>query len=314
MNTTPSFLERECWRDLAQLLEQLPSYEEVLERCAVAGKKFDVILDQDIVSVGSAGLLTEKEDAALEKILQSLKPWRRGPYSIFGHLIDSEWRCERKFARVTNALQLQNDTTPLADKVIADIGCSNGYYMFRMAGFSPKRVVGFEPIEANLFAFNLFQKYIKNPLILFELLGVEQISSFPDFFDLVLCMGVIYHRRDPFTMLKDIYSSMKRGGRIVLESLTIPGSQSVALFPEGRYCRMKNVYFLPTAECMRSMLVRAGFRDVEIKSTNKLSIEEQRVTALGADESLESWLTGENLEWTIEGHPAPYQTIVIGWK
>jgi tRNA (mo5U34)-methyltransferase len=77
---------------------------------------------------------------------------------------------------------------------------------------------------------------------------------------------------------------------------------------------MKNVYFLPTAECIRSMLVRAGFRDVEIKSTNKLSIEEQRVTALGADESLSSWLTGENLELTIEGHPAPYQTIVIGWK
>ena len=308
------FPQRECWRALTQLFEQLPSYDEVLARCVSAGKKFDVILDQDVVSVGSEGLLTEAEDAALDKILQSLKPWRRGPYSIFGHTIDSEWRCERKFARVANALGLQNGASSLADKVVADIGCSNGYYMFRMAALSPKQVVGFEPVEANIFAFNLFQKYIKNPQIVFELLGVEQISSFPDFFDLVLCMGVIYHRRDPFTMLKDIYSSMKSGGEIVLESLTIPGEESVALFPEGRYCKMKNVYFMPTAECIRSMLVRAGFKDVEVKSTNKLSVEEQRVTALGADESLESWLTGENLERTIEGHPAPHQTIVIGRK
>ena len=37
----------------------------------------------------------------------------------------------------------------LKNKIIADIGCNNGYYMFRMAAHSPKLVLGFEPyVEA----------------------------------------------------------------------------------------------------------------------------------------------------------------------
>ena len=309
-----SFLKRKCWHDLMQLFQVLPPRSEILERCTAAGKEFEIVLNHDVISIGRAGLLTEAEDSALQKILLTLKPWRKGPYSIFGHLIDAEWRCERKWARVLNVLQPDNGISPFAGKTIADIGCNNGYYMFRTAATDPKCVIGFEPFEANFFAFNLFQRYIQNPKILFELLGVEQISLFPDFFDLVLCMGVVYHRRDPFSMLKDIYAAMKHGGQIVLESLALPGNEPVALFPQGRYLRMKNVYFLPTAECLRSMLVRAGFRDVEIKSENKLSVEEQRVTELGAEESLKDWLAGEELELTIEGHPAPYQAIVLGWK
>ena len=305
-----SFLKRKCWHDIERLFRALPSCDEVVARAVALGEEFRIVLDEDVISIGRKGLLTADEDVALQQILLALKPWRKGPYSIFGHLIDAEWRCEKKWERLRGALPFSS----FVGKTVADIGCSNGYYMFRIAASNPRCVVGFEPFETNFFAFNLFQRYVCDNRILFELLGVEQMPLFPDFFEVVLCMGVIYHRRDPLTMLRDIHTAMKKEGQIILESLTIPGDKPVALFPEGRYCKMKNIYFMPTAECLRSMLVRAGFRDVEIKSTNKLSVDEQRVTEFGAEESLGSWLKGDELELTIEGHPAPHQAIVVGWK
>ena len=85
-------------------------------------------LGQDVVCIGQASDATAAQQAQLESALQALHPWRKGPFSQFGVMIDSEWRSDRKWRR------LQDHIAPLTDRVVLDVGCGNGYYIWRMLG------------------------------------------------------------------------------------------------------------------------------------------------------------------------------------
>ena len=71
----------------------------------------------------------------------------------------------------------------LAGKIIADVGCNNGYYMFRMAGHRPRLVVGFEPYLQHYFAFKTLNGFAGLHQLAIELLGVEHIALFEGCFD-----------------------------------------------------------------------------------------------------------------------------------
>jgi tRNA (mo5U34)-methyltransferase len=294
-----AFLKRKCWTEIIERFAKLPTPENVT---------FQVVSASGAISVTAKKPLTTTEQENLAAIIQLLKPWRKGPYSIFGYNIEAEWQSNLKWRRLLAYCNLE-----LTDKTIADVGCSNGYYMFRAIELKPKCIIGFEPVEQNFFSFHLFQHYLRSPQIAFELLGVEHITFFKNFFDLVLCMGVIYHRRNPLKMLRNIYDALITNGQIVLESLVIPYAEPLALFPENRYCQMPNVHFMPTAELLKNMLLRTGFKDVQIKHLQKLSTTEQRKTRLGTEQSLEDWLATDQNQ-TIEGYPAPWQAIIVGRK
>jgi tRNA (mo5U34)-methyltransferase len=293
------FLKRKCWNELIEKFTKLPTAENTI---------FQVIPENGVISVTAEKTLTTTEQENINSIIQLLKPWRKGPYSIFNHNIEAEWQSNLKWKRLLTYCNLD-----LANKTIADIGCSNGYYMFRAAELNPKCVIGFEPVEQNFFSFHLFQHYLRSSKLAFELLGVEHITLFPNFFDLIFCMGIIYHRRNPLKMLRNIYDALKSEGELILESLVIPGDDPTALFPKERYCQMPNVYFMPTAECLKNMLLRTGFKDVQITHVQKLSTAEQRKTCFSTEQSLEDWLT-TNQTQTIEGYPAPWQAIITGRK
>jgi hypothetical protein len=48
---------------------------------------------------------------------------------------------------------------PRSGKVIADVGCNNGYYMFRMIGHQPEFVLGFEPYVQHYFTFQTLNTF-----------------------------------------------------------------------------------------------------------------------------------------------------------
>jgi tRNA (mo5U34)-methyltransferase len=75
------------------------------------------------------------------ELLEALRPWKKGPLSLFGVGIDTEWRSDWKWARLAPELD------PLAGKVVADVGCANGYFMYRMLAENPK-LVRFEQFSA----------------------------------------------------------------------------------------------------------------------------------------------------------------------
>ena len=234
-----------------------------------------------------------------EEILKNLIPWRKGPFNLCGREIDAEWRSDLKWDRIAPALG------DLRGKKIADVGCNNGYFMFRLAALSPELVVGFDPVERCYLQFMLAQSLIQHPALTFEPLGIEDLSLFRGFFDLVLCLGVIYHRTDPLGALRLLKDSSAPGGKLIIESQIIPGNDPVALYPPDRYGKAKNIHLLPTVPCLVAWLVRTGFSDIEVISVAKTTPHEQRTTALAPWESLKDFLDPNDPSKTVEGYPAP---------
>ncbi|MEA3466838.1 MAG: tRNA 5-methoxyuridine(34)/uridine 5-oxyacetic acid(34) synthase CmoB [Thermodesulfobacteriota bacterium] len=262
----------------------------------------------DAVKIGDAGEVSETDRQTIESHLRSFMPWRKGPFSVFGIDVDSEWQSQRKWQRLLPGLP------DLQDKVIADIGCSNGYYMFRMIPYKPRLVIGFEPSVQHYYCFRGLNNMARLKNMHIDLLGVEHLPLFPECFDVLFLMGIIYHRSSPVDTLRNVFSALQGGGTLILESQAIPGEDAIALFPEKTYAKVPGTYFVPTGNCLKNWLLRAGFSDVEIFCQHPMSSLEQRRTSWMKFESYSDFLDPQEPEKTIEGYPAPDRVFLIGRK
>ncbi|RMD87791.1 MAG: tRNA 5-methoxyuridine(34)/uridine 5-oxyacetic acid(34) synthase CmoB, partial [Candidatus Dadabacteria bacterium] len=211
------------WDELRGLLSFLPRIQAK-----------SVCLDSDIVSIGDRSEVSQDVIDIIEKCICALIPWRKGPYSLFGRVIDSEWRSDLKWNRIEPFLDDPHE------KKVADIGGNNGYFLFRMANYSPKLMVNFDPNGRFYYQFELLHRFSGVDNMQHEVLGVEDVHLFENFFDIVLFMGVIYHCRDPLGALRQVYTCLKPGGQMIFESLALPGRKPVSLTPPGRYGKMRN--------------------------------------------------------------------------
>ena len=260
-------------------------------------------IKDDVISVSFPNNAQPKQ---LEQLAQSLLPWRIGPYQIGNFTIDAEWRSFEKWRSIKPLLG------ELTNKIVGDVGCNNGYFLFQMGRFHPKLVVGFDPIERCWLQFTYLQTLINAPHTAFIPTGITSLSSFPEFFDTLICMGVLYHQRDPFTACKHLYSSVKPGGTVILESLVIDQPGSSLLIPKERYAKMRNAWIIPTPEALESLMKRAGFSSTELHTFGPLSTHEQRTTEWAPFESLADFLDPTDPARTIEGYPAPHTALVVG--
>ncbi len=293
-------LHRPVWHELQSELAQLPTGETLSTR----GVDLSVLLDRDEVTIGTSSDLTSDELEKLRRCIELLIPWRKGPYRLFGEEIDSEWRSNRKWDRIAPYLD------PLEGRQVADIGCSSGYYMFRASAQNPRFILGIDPSEKFFYCFELMQRFLQNPRLQYEMLGVEHMPMFQKTFDVVFCLGILYHHRSPLDLLRGILQSMKPGAQLIVESQAIPGSEPVALCPPGRYAKARNVHFVPTAACLESWLQSSGFREIEVISSVEVGFDEQRTTRLMPFESLKDFLDPSDSRKTIEGYPAPLRVAL----
>lgn len=262
----------------------------------------------DIVSIGTADEVSSEQRQKIEEHLRCFMPWRKGPFSVFGIDIDAEWRSERKWARL--APHLPN----MKDMVIADVGCNNGYYMFRMMADAPKYVLGMEPSVQHYYCFKALNEMAGFSNQDIDLLGVEHISLFPETFDMIFLMGIIYHRPSPIDVLRELLSALKPGGILVMETQAIPGDDPVALFPDKTYAKVPGTYFVPTPACVTNWMQRSGYTEVNMVDATPMSSSEQRKTDWMVFESYEDFIDPHNPQLTIEGYPAPLRTIHLGKK
>lgn len=262
----------------------------------------------DVVSLGRADEIDETGREAVRQNLQAFIPWRKGPFSVFGIDIDAEWQSNRKWQRLLPVLP------DLREKNVADIGCNNGYYMFRMAEHRPRFVLGFEPSVQHYYCFKALNGIAGIGQLNIDLLGVEHLSLFPACFDVIFLMGVIYHRPSPIDTLRDIHTALAPGGILILESQAIPGEGSLALFPEATYAKAPGIYFIPTGRCLVNWLRKAGFTQVELFCSHPMSSEEQRQTEWMTFESYSDFIRPDNPHLTVEGYPAPHRIFLRGTK
>lgn len=283
--------------DLAQWLALIASVPELVTAQRT--------LDADAVQIGSPDDLNELSKKQLESQLKALHPWRKGPYSLFGIDIDTEWRSDWKWNR------LKDHITPLKHRLVLDVGCGNGYHCWRMLGAGAKTVVGIDPLLLNVMQFQLIRKLYGEAPVYVLPLGIEDLPCGLKAFDTVFSMGVLYHRRSPIDHLLELKDCLQPGGELVLETLVIDGNLGQVLLPEDRYARMRNVWFLPSCDTLISWLRRCGFKNIRVVDVTVTSIEEQRTTEWMTFNSLKDFLDAKNPQLTCEGLPAPKRAVVI---
>lgn len=255
----------------------------------------------DVIKILSTKL-TKEYKQEIYSLAKELMPWRKGPFEIFDTFIDSEWQSFIKFNILKPYLNLN-------DKSVADIGCNNGYYLFKMVDFGAKNLVGFDPSIRTFLQFSFIDKFIRSG-IKYELLGVEHLPFYGVKFDLIFCLGVIYHRSDPIKMLKDLKAGLNSGGEVFLDTMYIDNDGEFALTPKGRYSKIPNIYFVPTIKALQNWCERAKFKDFEILAKKETNLNEQRKTEWIFGESLSDFLDPNDHTKTIEGYPAPKRIYV----
>lgn len=235
-------------------------------------------------------------NAQIKNLSLSLKPWRKGPFYLNELFIDSEWRSFIKWEQIAPHVALEG-------KDILDVGCNNGYYLFEMLPHRPHSLTGFDPSELFYAQFAFIEHFLRTGIV-YERLGVDDVKDYGRKFDVIFCLGVLYHRTDPIKALKSLSQGLKEGGELILDTLIIDDEREVALTPQGSYAKMPNVYFIPSIPALQAWCHRAHLELVEVLSIKETTLEEQRKTSWIDSLSLDSFLN-ESGDKTIEGYPAP---------
>ena len=280
------------WKNISPLREALEKLEDIECEYSLG----------DVVKIDSKTPLSEEIRSTIEETAKKMMPWRKGPFALFDIYIDTEWQSFLKY----NLLEPYFD---LKGKRVADVGCNNGYYMFRMLSESPASIVGFDPSALYKTQFDFINHFIKSE-IKYELLGVEHLPFYEQKFDTVFCLGVLYHRPDPVGTLKALAKGMEKGAELFLDTFMIDGDADICLTPEKTYSKIPNIYFVPTVKALKNWCVRAGFIDIEVLEITITTEDEQRSTPWIEGESLGSFLDPHDASKTIEGYPAPKRVYI----
>ncbi|WP_313105767.1 tRNA 5-methoxyuridine(34)/uridine 5-oxyacetic acid(34) synthase CmoB [Pseudescherichia vulneris] len=244
----------------------------------------------------------------IDTLLRNLMPWRKGPFSLYGVDIDTEWRSDWKWERVLPHL------SDLSGRTILDVGCGSGYHLWRMVGAGAHLAVGIDPTQLFLCQFEAVRKLLGGDQRAHLLpLGIEQLPAL-NAFDTVFSMGVLYHRRSPLEHLWQLKDQLVSEGELVLETLVVEGDERTVLIPGDRYAQMRNVYFIPSALALKNWLEKCGFVDVRIADVCQTTTEEQRRTDWMITESLAEFLDPNDPSKTVEGYPAPLRAVLIAKK
>jgi len=275
------------WKNIAPLRTALESLDKV---------ECKVVLDDVITITGS---FNEK---SIEEVARLMMPWRKGPFKVGETFIDTEWKSNIKY-------NLLRPHFNLKDKRVADIGCNNGYYLFRMQEDAPKSLVGFDPSPIYKTQFDFINHFVQSKIV-YELLGVEHLEFYEEKFDVIFCLGVLYHRSDPIAMLKSLYKGLDKEGEVILDTFYIEGEGEMALCPANSYSKIPNISFVPTISALKNWCLRAGFSSFEVLEVSTTQSDEQRKTSWIEGQSLEDFLDPMDSTKTVEGYPAPARVYV----
>jgi len=284
------------WKNIKPYQEAIAALPEYTDVQVTLGDSVEV----QISDLPAQEAIQIKETALL------MKPWRKGPFQFNDLFIDSEWQSQIKY----NLLEPHFD---LKDKIVGDIGCNNGYYLFRMLSQEPKKLIGFDPSAIYYSQFQFIDHFIKSDIV-YELLGVEHVEFYEHKFDMIFSSGVLYHRSDPVAMLKSLFKGLNKGGELILDTFMIDGEEEICLTPKDRYSKIPNIYFVPTVPALINWCHRAGFTSVEVLETMKTEPNEQRKTEWIDTQSLEDFLDPNDSEKTVEGYPAPKRVYIKALK
>ena len=202
------------------------------------------------------------DTARLRELLMGLHPWRKGPLSLDGVEIDTEWRSDWKWARVKDGV------ASLDGRNVLDVGSGNGYYALQMRKAGAATVIGVDPTLLFAMQFQAINVFEQDAAIFILPCRLEETPPAKRVFDTTFSMGVLYHQRDPLKHLRDLQTTIRSGGQLVLETLYLPGDDLRTATPGDRYARMRNVWSLPTVPQLLAWLRETRYVKIELIDTS----------------------------------------------
>lgn len=141
---------------------------------------------------------------------------------------------------------------------VLDVGCGVGYFSEFLARMH------FQVLALDGREENVTEASNRHPGIRFLVQDVEDKSIAElGAFDLVLCLGLLYHLENPFRAIRNLFSVT--GKVLLVESMYVPGAQPMMdLLDEAAAPNqgMNYVAFYPSELCLIKMLYRSGFQFV----------------------------------------------------
>lgn len=254
-----------------------------------------------IVQTSSTSDISRFNHAKLVLAVQTLVPWRKGPFSFFGIDIESEWRSDYKWSRVKDHLDLHS-------KRILDVGSGNGYFGYRMLEAGANSVTGLDSSLLAVMQNALINHYAQQANVVVPVRF--ESGTWNQTYDTVFSMGVLYHQRDQDSHLRELSRSLRLGGTLVVESIVA----DTPIYPNGRYARMRNVWCIPSVGSIILALTEIGFVDVRVVSVTTTTSAEQRRTRHMPFDSLSDALSATDRSLTVEGYPAPKRAVILAEK
>lgn len=208
-----------------------------------------------------------------------------GTFRLKGRRGDLHIRMLRNFL-----VSFNKSINDFKDKSILDVGCWTGGTTLLLALFA-KNVHAIEEVKkyADMASF-LVQSFGLEQKVKVEALSLYKCNQdrFHNAYDIVYFPGVIYHLSDPLVALRILYNSLKIGGSIYIESLSINTEQPIWQFwgshiYDAQMGSKENLdrggwnWFVPSSSALKKMMIEAGFDDVIIT----LPDENYRIYGIG---------------------------------
>jgi tRNA (mo5U34)-methyltransferase len=208
--------------------------------------------------------------------IRALDPWfhnlhlngvATAPDHFLGDYPSIKWR---RFAHALPA--------DLRGATVLDIGSNAGFYAIEMKRRGAARVVAIEP-DAHYLEQAKFAAEVSDCDIEFRQCSIYDLPDLGEKFDIVLCLGVLYHLRHPLLALdlirryavRDmlVFQTMLRGTKEIAsveqdypfeerDIFEAPGFPRMS-FVERRYAGDPTNWWVPNLACALAMLRSAGF-------------------------------------------------------
>ena len=189
----------------------------------------------------------------------------------------------------------------MSGMTVLDIGCNAGFYAMEMKRRGAARVIGIDTDECYLRQAR-FAAEIENSEVEFRRLGVWDLATLKEKFDLVIFMGVLYHLRHPLLALdlihehvaRDLllFQSLQRGSGEVAAveedyEFTAPAPFDDPGYPklhfiERNYSHDPTNWWIPNRACTEAMLRSSGFA-IEARPEKEVFLCRWKPVAVPAD-------------------------------
>lgn len=226
----------------------------------------------------------------VDEFLPQLGTFLQGPFPMPGNRVTrSAWDCRGK-AGAHAACGISAES--VKGKRVLDIGCNAGYDTFYLNALGALETVGLEP---HMFYFHaLFLNAVYNcEGVSFHNVGWENLdANYLGDFDLVNCLGLIYHVKEPMTLLEKIASIMKPGAKLLIETHALSESSKQACFIEGAFWGDVTYWWIFGDECLMGMLRSTGFKDVRMPlkaDCDSRNPKNRRLTVEGYPAGARAW-------------------------